>query len=229
MIVQNQKRFGFSTIMISHDIPDVFFISDRILVLYEGKIIFQGTYNELDRLDHPIVEEYVQSLKVFRDELSTREEGQGLSSTDETGRVEKTAGAFTVCVFVLNGLPELTHRLGQKRAEEIVQALGDWINRYFGETGISNRVAKNQFASILSDIDALEAENMMNRFTRELHNHGLGGTCSLEGATTDGTEISTFTVSAGFVAGTPGEDLMLTINKAKQTEREIAVFACPKG
>ena len=25
--VHNQKRFGFTTIMISHDIPDVFFIS----------------------------------------------------------------------------------------------------------------------------------------------------------------------------------------------------------
>jgi phospholipid/cholesterol/gamma-HCH transport system ATP-binding protein len=229
MIVQNQKKFGFSTIMISHDIPDVFFISDRILVLYEGKIIFQGTYSELDRLDHPIVEEYVQSLKVFRDELSTREEDRGLSAMDETGKVEKTAGAFTVCVFVLNGLPELTNRLGQKRADEIVQALGDWINRYFGETGISNRVTKNQFASILSNIDAQQAEKMMNRFTRELQNHGLGGTCALEGATTDGTEISTFTVGAGFVAGTPGEDLMVAINKAKQTEREIAVFACPKG
>ena len=42
MIVQNQKRFGFTTIMISHDIPDVFFISDRILVLHDGQVNFQA-------------------------------------------------------------------------------------------------------------------------------------------------------------------------------------------
>ena len=70
MIAQNQKKFGFTTIMISHEIPDVFFISDRILVLYEGRIIFQGNYSELDQLDHPMVDEFVKRLEGFQDELT---------------------------------------------------------------------------------------------------------------------------------------------------------------
>ena len=70
MIVHNQKRFGFTTIMISHDIPDVFFISDRILVLYEGKIIFQGGYGQIGKLQHPMVDEFVKSLEHFQDELT---------------------------------------------------------------------------------------------------------------------------------------------------------------
>lgn len=229
MIVQNQRKFGFSTIMISHDIPDVFFISDRILVLYEGKIIFQGTYRELDQLDHPFVEEYVQSLKVFRDELWTRDTGETAVKRQDAGEPEETAKLFTVCVFLLNGLPELTERLGQERADEIVQALGNWINKYFGEIGISNRVATNQFASILSNTDMATAQGLMERFTQEMRNRGLGGTCALEGQPVDGTDISTFAVSAGLVAGTPGEDLMVTIEKARATEREIAIFVCPKG
>ncbi len=43
MIAQYRKKFGFTAILISHDIPDIFFISDRILLLWEGKIEFQGT------------------------------------------------------------------------------------------------------------------------------------------------------------------------------------------
>jgi phospholipid/cholesterol/gamma-HCH transport system ATP-binding protein len=69
MIAQNQKKFGFTTIMVSHEIPDVFFISDRILILYDGQIIFQGAYDELDQLKHPMVDEFVKSLEGFQEEL----------------------------------------------------------------------------------------------------------------------------------------------------------------
>ena len=56
--------------MISHDIPDVFFISDRILILYEGQAIFQGPYHEIDQLKHTMVDEFVKSLEGFQDELT---------------------------------------------------------------------------------------------------------------------------------------------------------------
>jgi phospholipid/cholesterol/gamma-HCH transport system ATP-binding protein len=34
MIAEYKKKFGFTAVLISHDIPDVFFISNRILALY---------------------------------------------------------------------------------------------------------------------------------------------------------------------------------------------------
>ena len=46
MIAQYQKKFNFTAIMVSHEIPDVYFISNRILALYERSIVFQGTPEE---------------------------------------------------------------------------------------------------------------------------------------------------------------------------------------
>lgn len=69
MILHYKKRFGFSAVLISHDIPDVFFISDRILMLWENRIIFQGTYEEASRLKHPMIAEIEQSLAEFEDKL----------------------------------------------------------------------------------------------------------------------------------------------------------------
>jgi phospholipid/cholesterol/gamma-HCH transport system ATP-binding protein len=43
MIAEYQKTFGFTGVMVSHDIPDVFYISQRIAMLDEGRIIFQGS------------------------------------------------------------------------------------------------------------------------------------------------------------------------------------------
>ena len=43
MIAHYQRKFGFTAILVSHEIPDVYFISNRILALYDRKIVFQGT------------------------------------------------------------------------------------------------------------------------------------------------------------------------------------------
>ncbi len=48
MIAQYQRKFDFTAIMVSHEIPDVYFISNRVLALYEKKIVFQGTPEELE-------------------------------------------------------------------------------------------------------------------------------------------------------------------------------------
>ncbi|NIO03431.1 MAG: ATP-binding cassette domain-containing protein, partial [Proteobacteria bacterium] len=63
MIAEYHRRFGFTAVMISHDIPDVLFISNRILILYEGKVIFQGTPEEMESFDHPAREEFLNSLE----------------------------------------------------------------------------------------------------------------------------------------------------------------------
>ncbi|MBK1877115.1 ABC transporter ATP-binding protein [Pelagicoccus mobilis] len=47
MIRDYRKRFGFTVVMVSHDVPEVFEISDHIAWLDEGKIKFWGTPKQL--------------------------------------------------------------------------------------------------------------------------------------------------------------------------------------
>ncbi len=70
MIAHYRKLFGFTAVLVSHDIPDVFFVSDRIFLLWEGKIAFHGTYEELSRVKHPIIDEFLESIEGLRDELT---------------------------------------------------------------------------------------------------------------------------------------------------------------
>jgi phospholipid/cholesterol/gamma-HCH transport system ATP-binding protein len=51
MIKQYRERFGFTVIMVSHDVPEVFEISDRVAWLHQGKIAFWGTPQTL--LENP--------------------------------------------------------------------------------------------------------------------------------------------------------------------------------
>jgi len=67
-IVHYRRKFGFTAVLISHDIPDVFLVSDRIVILWEGSIAFEGTYEEASRRRLPLVDEFLGNLESFRDE-----------------------------------------------------------------------------------------------------------------------------------------------------------------
>ena len=48
MIADYSKRFDFTALLVSHDIPEVFEISDQVAWLEEGIIKFSGTPEELN-------------------------------------------------------------------------------------------------------------------------------------------------------------------------------------
>ena len=70
MVAEYQKRFGFTALLISHEIPDVYFISNRILALYDRKIVFQGDPEDFEALDHPFRQELISSLESLGEELT---------------------------------------------------------------------------------------------------------------------------------------------------------------
>src|SRR4030043_170640 len=70
MIAEYQRKFGFTAILISHDVPDVFFISNRILAINEAKIIFQGTPAEFEQFEHPFMDEFVRSMEGLQEHLT---------------------------------------------------------------------------------------------------------------------------------------------------------------
>lgn len=47
MIREYQKQFGFTAVIVSHDIPEIFDIAQHIAMLDEGRIIFEGTKEEI--------------------------------------------------------------------------------------------------------------------------------------------------------------------------------------
>jgi len=119
MIAQYQKKLGFTAILVSHEIPDVYFISNRILALYDRKIVFQGTPEEFEDFDHPFKTEVIHSLEGLQKELT------GLHSSRQFKlryRGQLSGGAigetYAVMVFTLEELDTVATRLGHEAAQE---------------------------------------------------------------------------------------------------------------
>jgi phospholipid/cholesterol/gamma-HCH transport system ATP-binding protein len=54
LVRDTQKRFGLTVAMVSHDVPQVFEISDRVAFMHEGKMRLSGSPAELTAANDPI-------------------------------------------------------------------------------------------------------------------------------------------------------------------------------
>lgn len=59
LIKKNSKQLGATTITITHDLISAAHIADRIAMIYEGKIIWQGPVDKLHSSGNPYVEQFV--------------------------------------------------------------------------------------------------------------------------------------------------------------------------
>jgi len=58
-ILNLRRRIGATSIVVTHDRDLAFAIADRIAMLYEGKIIFDGTPDKLRECENPIVKRFI--------------------------------------------------------------------------------------------------------------------------------------------------------------------------
>ncbi len=64
LIVTLKKKLNTTFIVVTHDIKSAKYISDRIAMIYKGKIIFIGSPEEIEKTDNPFVKQFVNGLSV---------------------------------------------------------------------------------------------------------------------------------------------------------------------
>ena len=228
MIAQYQRKFGFTAVVVSHEIPDVYFISNRILALYGHKIVFQGTPEELEDFDHPFKDEVIRSLEGLQKELT------GLHSKRQFkllyhGQMKRRTlrETYSVAVFKLDSLDAIIAGLGHESAQAAIQSMGMYIDKHFGAIGgFSTRRSINEFITVLPYSEMDEAEDMMDDFVRDFQEHGIGEiwAAAREGAA-PGTCVD-FTILAGLAQGKPIADIETIIATAESQQKEIGRLRC---
>ncbi len=59
LIVDLQKKFGVTSIVVTHDMTSAFKVSDRLALLYDKKIEFVGTKKEVDQSTNRVVQKFI--------------------------------------------------------------------------------------------------------------------------------------------------------------------------
>ena len=220
MIAEYQKKFRFTAIIVSHDIPDIFFISNRILILYSGKIVFQGTPEEFDDFEHPFVEEFTRSLITFGENLTGLYSLRTFKSRYQSALNRKSPDEkYVIAVFTLADFSALCSTIGHDSGQTILMKFGDWLKEYFNDVGaFSTRQKRNVFITFLPFSDQTEAAKLIDEFVVWLRNESketppLKRTPALKNAMVK--------VMAGIAEGLPRQDelndiVVLAMKKQKE-------------
>jgi phospholipid/cholesterol/gamma-HCH transport system ATP-binding protein len=60
LMVRMREMLGATGVVITHDMRSAFTVGTRIAMLYEGRVRWQGTIEELQRIDDPVVRQFVE-------------------------------------------------------------------------------------------------------------------------------------------------------------------------
>ena len=62
LILHLQKQICVTSIVVTHDMKSAYKVSNRIAMLYEGKIVSVGTSDQIKNSKDPIVHQFVEGL-----------------------------------------------------------------------------------------------------------------------------------------------------------------------
>lgn len=59
LIKESRTKWGFTGVVISHEIPEVFQVSDRVVMLLKGKVVEEGSPDDLMKSVNPVVKQFL--------------------------------------------------------------------------------------------------------------------------------------------------------------------------
>jgi phospholipid/cholesterol/gamma-HCH transport system ATP-binding protein len=230
MIAQYQKKLNFTAVLVSHEIPDVYFISNRILALYDRRIVFQGTPAELEDFDHPFMDEVIGSLEALQKELTgfyTKRQFAMLNHMQLKRRTDQTP--YCIVVFSINRLDTIAQLVGHDAAQETINHMRIYIDKHFGDIGgFSARRNTGEIVTMLPYSNLSETEGILDNFAMDFRQQIIpamqAGVC-----VPAGTDDIDATITAGIAEGHPSMDVNAVIALAISQQKEIGRLNCAPG
>jgi phospholipid/cholesterol/gamma-HCH transport system ATP-binding protein len=162
MITDFRERFGFTAVIVSHEIPDIFYISQQIVMLHEGRIFFSGTPEEIQQSQDPVIEEFLMGLESHRDPLTgmrhrTHGERRFLR---EMGRLELHHTAFSIILFSIDNLDAINEKAGHVFGQQLVRDFAGVLQDHLRVTDTCARFGLNKIMAILPNTGKEEARRI---------------------------------------------------------------------
>jgi len=230
MIAQYQRKFNFTAILVSHEIPDVYFISNRILALYDRRIVFQGTPEELENLDHPFMDEVIGSLETLQKELTGLYSRRQFKMLNHAQMKRRTVGeSYCLVVFGLQDLHASTSKAGFDAVQETLRNFSLYIDKQFGVIGgFSTRRNTNEIITMLPYSNLAETEGIMKNFITEFNQYSIN-VMQAQSCPSVSDKAVELAITAGIAEGQADSDIDSVIVRARAQQKDIGRIYCAAG
>ncbi len=175
MISNYQKRFGFTGIIVSHEIPDVFFISQRVAMIDSGKILFEGSPEDIQRDANPIVKNFIQGLESPHDELTgMASQAMGKERLEqEMNRLQRHKIPFSIVVLSVERLEDIDRIDGHMASQTMFKTFAAVVQQNIRVTDTCFRYDMDKIMVVLPDTNKEQARMFCRKLSRNLDDSSI--------------------------------------------------------
>lgn len=222
MITYYQKKFGFTAVLVSHDIPDVFYISDRIAIIENQSILFQGTPVELEQTENSTIEQFINSLESLKDELTGLETRQQLENfyNKEMERLKLFDEPFSILLLSIQNLEGIKENVGHIAAQRLIQGIARLTRSRLKTSDVIGRHSPDTILAVLPRTDKVGAGRLEERLARELSREEILKIANYPGDCLD------FAVKAGTAQAEQDLNLSDVVNIAQEKLKVLGPVSC---
>jgi phospholipid/cholesterol/gamma-HCH transport system ATP-binding protein len=219
MISEYQSKYGFTVMLISHEIPDVFLITQQLAMLDQGHIIFQGPPEDIQNVDNAMIHEFITGLQSPQDELTGLDTvTQGKQRYNQAmAEMKENQAAFSIVVLTLEGMDEINADLGHVKGQTILKNFSAAVMPHLRENDSCSRHGLAQLMIVLHNA----GEDDTRRFCFDLAQK-LKAEQVLKGVR---EKVKTLNVSAGFAEAPMDADIDEVLASAKSREATFLEFS----
>jgi phospholipid/cholesterol/gamma-HCH transport system ATP-binding protein len=66
LMLRLKNQLKLTSVVVTHDLDLMYKVADRVVILYEGKVIYFGPTGELEQADHPHIREFLEMDRVVK-------------------------------------------------------------------------------------------------------------------------------------------------------------------
>jgi phospholipid/cholesterol/gamma-HCH transport system ATP-binding protein len=170
MISEYQKKFGYTGVIVSHEIPDIFYISQRVIMIDEGRIVFEGTPEEIQRTTEPLVHQFIEGHEARHDALTGLvPQTQGQRRLQEAlVHMKLHQNTFTLVIFSVDDLESIIEKIGHVAGQKLLKSLAKEIKKYIRITDTCSRYGLNKIMVMLNNLDFEQAGLWVAEMAKQL-------------------------------------------------------------
>jgi phospholipid/cholesterol/gamma-HCH transport system ATP-binding protein len=218
MISDYQRRLGFTGVVISHDIPDIFYISQRVAMLDEGKIRFEGSPEEIQHASDEIVQQFIQGLETPHDALTgmaTQAQGER-KFQEEMARLQSLKITFSVIALTVQNFDEVNEKLGHVAGQTVVKKLASQVKQRLEINDTCSRYGMNKIMVVQHNAKMNKARKFCIKLARKLRVSDF-----IEAEGQNGLNLW---ITAGFAEAREGSPLKEVLADAESTDSTYFEF-----
>jgi phospholipid/cholesterol/gamma-HCH transport system ATP-binding protein len=177
MISDYQKKFGFTGVVVSHEIPDIFYISQRIAMLNDGKILFEGSPEEIQRTTVPEIRNFIYGYENGKGSPADKHRQPYVERRflQEMVRLQKHNIEFSLIIFTFENIDKIHEHAEHIAGQTLIENLALKIRRKIAITDSCSRFGLDKIVLLISNADRAHAHAFCESLASEIQDMDLIG------------------------------------------------------